>query len=192
MSELATAAGWWWPFRGAVILTERPSKLRRDDRNRLHCADGKAIEYPDGWGFYVWHGTRVPAKVIESPDSFTAEEIRAEPNSEVARALAERLGWEAFLDKIGAKVIDVYKDKNTGLTYELLDTHRFGELQPRFLRMQSPKLLDESQPWYIEKVHPELKTAKAARAWQFMRLDGTWPSPAECNKGIKVEFSKEA
>jgi len=38
-----------------------------DEEGRLHCEDKKALEYPDGWGVYSWHGVRVPDFVIEKP-----------------------------------------------------------------------------------------------------------------------------
>ena len=194
-SEVAQSCGWWWPFDGLVIACERPKIIAWEtDREppRLHSDSGPAVLFRDGYYLHAWHGVTVPSRVIESPESYTAEEIKAERNAEVVRALAERLGWQIFLERLGATVIDTWRDKRTGLTYELLDTQRFGERQPRFLRMQSPKLLDGSSPWYIEKVHPELRTAKAARAWQFMKLDGNWPSVADSNKGIKTEFDVEA
>ena len=36
LAQAAKASGWWWPMRGAVILTERPRLLERDDDGRLH------------------------------------------------------------------------------------------------------------------------------------------------------------
>lgn len=47
-AAVAIAAGWWWPFRNAVILTERPTELHLDNQGCL-----TAIQYPDGWGFHA-------------------------------------------------------------------------------------------------------------------------------------------
>src|SRR5439155_16430375 len=49
LTAVAQAAGWWWPFHDVVVLTERPTTLHRDADHRLHCADGPALCYPDGW-----------------------------------------------------------------------------------------------------------------------------------------------
>jgi hypothetical protein len=92
--EVARNAGWWWCFRGFAVVTDRPCILRRDPQNRLHCADGPAIAYRDGWGFYAWHGRRVPAWVILSP---TIKRIAEEENVEIRRCAIESLGWDRFI-----------------------------------------------------------------------------------------------
>lgn len=40
---MARAAGWWWPFRDAVIVTERPAERHLDNQGRV-----KSIQDPDG------------------------------------------------------------------------------------------------------------------------------------------------
>jgi hypothetical protein len=91
----ARSAGWWWCFRGFAVVTDRPCVLRRDQENRLHAPDGPAILYRDGWGFYAWHGRRVPAWVILEP---TMERIAGEPNVEVRRCAIESMGWDRFAE----------------------------------------------------------------------------------------------
>ncbi|MFJ9562339.1 tetratricopeptide repeat protein [Streptomyces fuscichromogenes] len=88
-AAVARATGWWWAFRHAAILTERPAELHLDEQGRLHREDGMAIRYPDGWGFHAWHGQRVPPWVVQSP---TIEQIAAEPDIEVRRCAIEALG----------------------------------------------------------------------------------------------------
>ena len=46
-------AGWWWPYEGVVVLTERPITLSRDPDGRLHSTTRQAIGYSDGWGIWV-------------------------------------------------------------------------------------------------------------------------------------------
>src|SRR3990167_4504844 len=92
---VARAAGWWWPFERAVILTERPCRLRRDGRGRLHSTDGAAIQYPEGWGVWAWHGIRVNQDVIESdPATWRLDTILGEPNTEIRRVKLERFSGE--------------------------------------------------------------------------------------------------
>jgi len=105
MTLIAKSAGWWWPFRGAVILTERPRFLHRDERGRLHNESHKAIEYPDGWGFYAIHGIRVPADIIERPQDLTAERVKSERNAELRRIMMQKLGFDRYVSEIGAKLI---------------------------------------------------------------------------------------
>src|SRR5207253_2987035 len=94
---VARSTGWWWAFRDVAILTERPVVVHRDDRGRLHCSDGLALAYPDGWGICAWHGVRVPDQVILTPRSLTVEQIRDEQNVEVRRVMLERFGQERYL-----------------------------------------------------------------------------------------------
>lgn len=54
-------SGYWLGQEGAVIV-RRPRILSRDAAGRLHSANSHAIEYRERWGFYVWHGVRVPKK----------------------------------------------------------------------------------------------------------------------------------
>src|SRR6202453_155411 len=96
--EVARNAGWWWAFRGFAVVTDRPAVLHRDPLGRLHCADGPAIRYRDGWGFHAWHGRRVPAWVVESP---TITRIGQEDNVEVRRCAIESLGWDRFTREAG-------------------------------------------------------------------------------------------
>ena len=103
LMQVAQNAGWWWPFRGAVILTERPTELHRDNQGRLHCETGPAIRYPDGWGVHAWHGTRVPADLITR--KWTLQEIFAERNSEIRRCAIERIGWDVFIQESGLQKV---------------------------------------------------------------------------------------
>jgi hypothetical protein len=39
-----------------------PMFVKRDSQNRMHCEDGKAIKWADGWGIYVLNGIRFDRK----------------------------------------------------------------------------------------------------------------------------------
>ncbi len=106
LQAIARSAGWWWPFRGVAVLTERPNTLNRDDQGRLHCEDGPAILYPDGWGVWAWHGTRIPKKAIEQDGWLTVERIREQENAEVRRALRELYGEARYLSESGFDLLD--------------------------------------------------------------------------------------
>ena len=105
LDEMAQAAGWWWPFENAVIITERPTQLHRDDRNRLHSETTAAIKYPDGFAVYAYHGTRMPADVYEKPGALNVQRIMSEENAEVRRAMIALYGRDKFLADAGAEVV---------------------------------------------------------------------------------------
>jgi hypothetical protein len=96
---LIRSCGWWEPYAYAGFVTERPAVVRAETPGglgqlRLHCPDGPAITYRDGWSVYAWHGTVVPASLIE--EGWDAGAIMAERNAEIRRCAIEKLGWDQF------------------------------------------------------------------------------------------------
>ena len=63
--KIAKSAGWIVPHEHVCWVSERPSLIRTDARGRLHCTDGPALRYPDGWCAHAWKGVQVPAWMIE-------------------------------------------------------------------------------------------------------------------------------
>ena len=119
--RIAQTAGWWWPFRGAVVLTERPTQLHRDPQQRLHHETGPALQYPDGWGIWAWHGVRVPQALIEG--AWSTQDILREPNAEVRRCAIEKFGWDRFVVDAGLGQVGdtVFDPGNPGHTLQLFD-----------------------------------------------------------------------
>lgn len=89
LNELVS--GYWFGEKTA-LLVRRPKMLARDAEGRLHSAKGKCLQYRDGWGFYVWHGVRVPEKVILMPHLLTSEDWQNEESTEARRVIQERMG----------------------------------------------------------------------------------------------------
>jgi len=54
----AQHAGWFLPYEDVCFVSERPNFIKLDDDGHLHCEDGPAIEYPDGFKVYALHGER--------------------------------------------------------------------------------------------------------------------------------------
>ena len=102
--DTAMSASWWWPHTDFVMACERPRAINRDQNGRLHSAIGRAFEARDGWGFYCWHGVRVPAQLIEHPESITLENINSEKNAEIKRIMLERYGLERYITDSGMRV----------------------------------------------------------------------------------------
>jgi len=65
---LAQSCGFWWPYHDRVLLTERPRLLRLDSQGRPHCDTGPALQYPDSWGVWAWHGAFFARQEFEGPD----------------------------------------------------------------------------------------------------------------------------
>ena len=57
---IARSAGPWLMGKDRAVLSERPLRLRLDDRGRLHSIDGPALAYSDGTEAFAIHGVVVP------------------------------------------------------------------------------------------------------------------------------------
>jgi hypothetical protein len=116
--DTTQSACWWWPHKDFVMVCERPTVIHRELANpavtrgwgshRLHCANGPAIAWPDGWGVYSIHGVQIPfAKrhIVEAPERITVAEIEAETNSEIRRVMIDRYGAARYVSDSGATVV---------------------------------------------------------------------------------------
>jgi hypothetical protein len=96
MAAAVKAVDCWWPLRGAVVLTDRPTVLCRDGQGRLHRDGGPALTYADGYHGHWWHGVAVPADLVEG-DGWALDQVLRERNAEVRRCAIERRGWDRFV-----------------------------------------------------------------------------------------------
>ncbi len=128
LAATVSACGpWWWPDERVCVISDPPETLVTETADSLdwvrpHCADGPAVRYRDGWELYFWHGTRVPEWVITDP---TAAAIDREPNVEVRRSAIEHLGWPAYLEQAGMRLMASAPDPgNPGFDLLLYDLPR--------------------------------------------------------------------
>lgn len=122
---------------GNVFVSRKPVEINFDEDDRLHCEDGPAIQYADGYTVCMWHGMRIPREWILDKNALTADIALTYHNVELRRAACEILGWHNVLKELNAKTID--KDKNpligTLLEVELpmedgvKDTERFLQVE---------------------------------------------------------------
>jgi hypothetical protein len=81
-----------------VIYCDRPELAKFDDRGRLHCEDGPAIQYRDGWGYYYMSGVPVPAHYGKTPaDEIKLDEVLKLQNSDVRMAVIKKVGFTRLL-----------------------------------------------------------------------------------------------
>jgi hypothetical protein len=148
----------YWLGKDVALVVRRPRLLSRDAEGRLHSATGRAVEYHDGWGFYAWHGARVPEKVILAPDTLTREDFLNEENIEARRMIQERMG-QRFVWELEGTFID---GGPQGDLYEV-ELHDDPQQVARYVHVQ-----DASTPHqYYLRVPPTIQTAAEAIAWSF-------------------------
>ncbi len=102
----AKTMGWFWPFESLCIATDRHCKIALDERERLSCLDGPAVEYRDGFKIWAANGVQIPARFIEKKDELTVDDVLKERNQEVRRILLSYFyPREKFLKEINATVV---------------------------------------------------------------------------------------
>ena len=170
LNHLCRSVGWVLPSQKACFVSERPKILKVDDRGLPHCEDGPAIEYPDGFSIYAWHGLRFPKKWITQTPS--PSEALNWPNLEQRRVACELVGWENIIDKLNGRVID--KDTNPEIG-ELVRVNLPDSSPEKFLRVVCGTGRKFAMP-----VPPNMQTARQANAW-------TWGlEPDEYNPEIRT------
>jgi hypothetical protein len=166
----AQSAGWWWPHLDFILACERPHTLHAEqvgDGRRLHHSDGPAVVWPDGWSLYFWHGTLVPAWVVEQP---TVAAIHAESNVEVRRCGIEALGWDAYLAAAQLRLVDSAADPgNPGYDLRLYDVpaHVWGEPARVLLATNGSPERDGTRRRYGLPVPADMDTVVHAAAWTY-------------------------
>ncbi|MEZ4596922.1 MAG: hypothetical protein R3C32_08835 [Chloroflexota bacterium] len=179
MRILRGAAGPFVVTRSEVVIAERPLRVLRDHQGWPHAETGPALVWGDGLTVHAWHGTTVPAWMIEEPDRITPESIDAERNIEVRRMLLDRYGADRYVRASGATL--VHEDETGRLWRKTLggepSWHRWrasrrsgeGPDEAMFMvevRNSTPEP-DGTHRTYLLRVPPSVITAREAVAWTF-------------------------
>jgi hypothetical protein len=106
---------------GFLILGKQPV-MRRNAENLLHNETGPSVEWGDG--MREWHIDghalqQAGQMIVLEPEKLTEEIINNLSNEEERRLAIERLGWDKYLAKTKAVIIDSRENAVDG-TVELL------------------------------------------------------------------------
>ena len=63
----AESCHWWFPYKGLVFASERHSVVNINKRGQLHCTNGPAVAYTDGWALYAVDGISSDITKIKNP-----------------------------------------------------------------------------------------------------------------------------
>ncbi|MGC4909139.1 DUF6745 domain-containing protein [Streptomyces cyaneofuscatus] len=171
LAEVARNAGWWWPYERAVVISERPEALHRDEAGRLDHGAGPALAYRDGFALYAWRGMPVPADFLAELASLTPQRIREEENAELRRVMLEFYGYDRYLTESGAE--PVHRDE-TGILWRIALEGDEDVVMVEVVN--STPEPDGTHRTYWLRVPPATRTAKDGVAWTF-GLDGAAYAP---------------
>jgi len=164
--EVAKAAGWWWPFSDACVITERPLRIEHN-LEKLHCVTGPALEFRDGSTVYALDGRLVPEKLIRQPKSLIIREILRMPTWGSRRLAIERYGMERFLTDSKARIIHS-DDFGTLYRKKFSNDREEAENWMAVVKVvNATPERDGSFRDYFLQVPPEIETAREAVAWTF-------------------------
>ena len=176
--NINSSCNYIWLNTNFIIMCARPSKIELSN-NRLHCIDGKSIEYPDEWGLYHLYGVKFEEglynKVISK--QLTFEEWSKETNEEVKSAILsffeDNFGGEyvyRFLSKY-IKEVDTYIDKkdsqymkgvvkSMNIGVYTLFKGKINKIEIAYVRCYCPS----TDRMFFLGVHPDMTNAKDAIA----------------------------
>lgn len=110
-------------FEKVAFIIERPCKIvqrKNDEQLQWHCVDGPVLEWPDGEKLYAIEGFFCDEQLVMHPETQSMDQIHNEQNLELRRIRIERMGWEQYLERSKATVIDKRRNDVDGGCYEAL------------------------------------------------------------------------
>lgn len=145
------------PYDGIFFMSKKPININWKNK-LLHCENGPAIEFKDGYGLWALNGVTVTKEVVETPaDKLDPKLILNEKNAEVRREIVRKIGIERIVKELKAKVINRWYD------YELLELPIDGmSIKARYLKMINPSI----GTIHIEGVPPDIETCEQALCWR--------------------------
>jgi hypothetical protein len=169
----AYEAGLWLFFVTADEVIAVPRPALRIVNDRLHCADGPAVAWPNGVRYYFWRGLQVPERIIIAPEALSGQDILSEQNVEIRRVMIERVGHERFLLEVNAR--PVHQDE-TGALYRI-ELPGDEPISLVHVTNSTPEP-DGSLKKYVLRVPPNMERAREAVAWTFTKNENDY-APAK-------------
>ena len=144
-------------YENVAFVCIRPCRVVRNANDDLHCVDGMAIAWRDGYGEYYLNGVSVEESIVMTPSNkLDSKLVLTEKNVEVRREIVRKIGVERICKELGAVVLDKQG------TYELLNLNLGEKMMRPYLKMTNPSI----GTFHIEGVHPNCKTVKEALEWR--------------------------
>lgn len=164
--ESAKQCGGFAPFKSLVIISEKPQFIKFNNDKKLHCEDGAAIRYSDGFSVYAFNGVRLPGNWVENKDTICPTEILKCGNVDQRAAGCQLLGFDRMLDHLDHKIVDSLENPEHGDLIELsIPGLRDKAL---YLKAKCPRngWIMEAVPGRCESHGFRIDSVIAAQAWR--------------------------
>lgn len=146
-----------------------PIRATYDQELLLHNESKSAMEFADGAKIFAWHGTILPESLFMQRRLLTPFIINLERNIEIRRIKIEMYGWEKYLRKSKASIID---KSDRGILYSMPIRNDDPIVAVEVLNSTAEP--DGSHKRYLLRVPPKTKTVTAAIAWTFYMSEGEY------------------
>ena len=155
---------------GLCVVCEMPKHIHRDELNRLHCEDGYAIKWDDGYALSYWHGIKVPDKLTHFPEEINQEDIKKESNAEIRRCYQEALGDDRYAELLGVVTLEKTTDRSGRelLLKETRDPDPSINEKIKYIVVSDTS----TERQYYLCVPPEITSARQGLAWTGFK--GSW------------------
>ena len=163
---IAKSASWIVPHERVCWIAERPDTLCIDAQGRLHCVDGPALRYRDGWSVYAWKGVETPAWMIKHPERITPSRISETFEPALRNAMIDIMTPERFIATGDPKRVS--RDE-TGVLWKSNWYHR-GVTIGSWCAVEVVNGTPEPggcYRHYILRVPAHFRTAREAVAWTY-------------------------
>jgi len=161
---IKSGIGYLWLSNTMLYAIPFP-KITIDEKKRLHCEDGCAIEWNPKEKSWWFHGVKVTQKIVETPEKLTKNDWIKETNLEVRRIIQERMG-ERFVKELKGKKI------HKGAYGELLEIDLPND-PDKVARYAHVKDTSTKREYYL-RVPPTIADADEAIGWSFEETKETY------------------
>ena len=157
LNQLIEHCGWLFLFEKGCLVCDRPTKLSLDNQQRLHAEGEPAIEFPDGYHLYSYHGVTLPEKYGKlHPNQWQPQWLLEENNAELRRVLIQGIGYARICQDLQATQLDSWAE------YTLLKIDNDADIEPIYLlKMTCPS----TGFIHALRVPPNIQSAREAIRW---------------------------
>ena len=149
-------------YEEVAFVCIRPCLVKRTESGDLHCVDGPAISWQDGYSLWSLNGVIVPQYLVETPEGqLSIDFFMNEKNADVKAEFIRKYGVDRMLS-LGKKICDAKNHSNDWFVKSEYELWNMGDIfninYAPFLKMRNLT----TGIYHLEGVGPECKTIEDA------------------------------